>query len=100
MTTPAGPPCDLCEAEAAVESVMNLAEMSQVLIGPNCLLTFHAGMAEALRGAAAGSAPEDQAAAPGAAGGEAAPEAAQQAAEAPPAGPPGRRPPRSRQAAQ
>jgi hypothetical protein len=66
MTTPAGPQCDLCGEEAAVESVMNLADYSQIVIGPACLPAFHEGMAAQLRAATGAPGPAEGALAAGA----------------------------------
>lgn len=51
MTTPQGPPCDLCKEEPAVMSVMNLIDHEQLLIGPACLLPYFKGMVGAMSGA-------------------------------------------------
>lgn len=48
MTAPAPPMpavCDICSAEAAVASLMNLQDYSQVKVGPGCMPEFFASLA-------------------------------------------------------
>jgi hypothetical protein len=51
-TPAAGPVCDICQAEPAVMSEMNLDDYSQVVVGLGCLGGFYAEMAANLKGAA------------------------------------------------
>lgn len=51
-----GPPCDVCQAEPALMSLMNLADYSQVKLGANCAPTFLTKIAADM--ATAGSQPE------------------------------------------
>lgn len=93
---PAGPPCDMCQDEPAVMSVMNLADYSTLTVGAACLVAFHMSAIQQLTGlepdttppaeAAADpapAAPQDAPEAPAAAGGDDGTPAQQPAAEAP-----------------
>lgn len=46
----AGPPCDICEQEPAVASLMNYADYSQMKLGTNCAPAFLRSVAAAISG--------------------------------------------------
>lgn len=50
IPTAAGPPCDICEQEPAVASLMNYADYSQMKLGQNCAPAFLRSVAAALAG--------------------------------------------------
>lgn len=50
MTMPAGPPCDICEDEPAVASLMNYSDYSQMRLGTNCAPAFLHSVARAIGG--------------------------------------------------
>jgi hypothetical protein len=45
-----GPPCDFCETELAIMSVMNLADWAQQRIGANCAPEYLRAIAQAISG--------------------------------------------------
>ena len=78
---PSGPLCDMCRAEPALMSVMNLADYETLYVGAACLVPFHVSALQELTGMEPDLTPPGEAAADSPA------QPSQDAPEAPPAAP-------------
>lgn len=47
---PGGPLCDMCRAEPAAMSVMNLGSYETIYVGSQCIVPFHVSALQALTG--------------------------------------------------
>lgn len=91
---PSGPPCDMCKAEPALMSVMNLSDYSTLYVGGACLVPFHVSALQELTGMQPDLTPAEGATA------DSPPQPPQDAPEQPPAAPVDADPPAPPEAAE